>query len=349
MESIVVTGAGGGVGRRVVAKLLEHPRIDRVVALDRAPEHWAQGLDGMVSGDDRLVPRTVDMRAGDLSPLLEGASSIIHLAEDNRRLRRRRHDTSIMQRLLDAASDVGARHLVVLSSALVYGAHPDNPVPLTEAHPIRPIEALMQAHLKAELEGLAGRWAETQNAGLAVLRPTTAFSEDGPSWVAAALRAAITVRPEQVDPPMQFLHHDDLASAAVLAAMARLEGVYNVSADGWIGADAFRALRGEIEVRLPEQLSEVRHRLARRVVDGALLDGLEPYVRYPWVVANDRLRAEGWEPTFSNEESYMAGTAAPLLASLGPRERQEFVLGALGVVGAATAGGALWLRNRVNR
>ncbi len=349
MESIVVTGAGGGVGRRVVAKLLDQPEIDRVVALDRVPGQWLQAQNGPAIVDDRLVPRTVDLRAGDLVPLLEGAKSVIHLAEDHRRLRRRRHDTSIMQRLLEAAVEVGVGHLVVLSSALVYGAHADNPVPLTETHPIRPIESLMQARLKAELEDLAGRWAHESNAKLAVLRPTTAFSEDGPSWVGAALRAAISVRAEQVDPPMQFVHHDDLAGAAVLAATARLSGVYNVSADGWLGADAFRALRGEIEVRLPERLGEVRHHLARRVVDGALLDGLEPYVRHPWVVANDRLRSEGWEPAYSNEESYMAGTAAPLLASLGPRERQELVLGALGTMGAVTAGGALWLRNRVNR
>ncbi len=344
MQSIVVTGAGGGVGRRVVSKLLERPDVGRVVALDRLPLSDTDDAE-----QDRLVPRTVDLRTGDLVPLLEGADSVVHLAEDHRRLRRRRHDMSILLRLLEAATEANVRHLVVLSSALVYGAHPDNPVPLTEAHPIRPVDALMQARLKAELEELASQWAADRKARLAVLRPTTAFSEDGPSWVGAALRAAMSVRAEQVDPPMQFVHHEDLASAAVLAASNRLDDVYNVSADGWIGADVFRAMRGEIEVRLPERLGEIRHKLARRVVDGALLDGLEPYVRYPWVVANDRLRAEGWAPRYSNEESYMAGTAAPLLASLGPRERQELVLGVLGAAGAATAGAALWLRNRVDR
>jgi len=256
--------------------------------------------------------------------------------------------TAILERLLTALGDAAVPHLVLLSSALVYGAHPDNPVPMTESQPIRPNPELTQATLKAELEGLAGQWRHEHGTTVAVMRPTTALSEDGSSWVGSALRAALAVRAEQVDPPIQFLHHDDLASAVVLAAVEGLGEVYNVAPDGWIGADAFRALRGEIEVRLPERLSEVRHRVARRVVDGSLLDGLEPYVRHPWVVANDQLRSAGWSPSYSNEESYMAGSTAPLLASLGPRERQELALGALGAAGAAAVGGALWVRRRLN-
>lgn len=344
MESVVVTGAGGSVGRRVVSRLLDTPTVGRIVALDRVAGPQAETDD-----HDRLTRHTVDLRTADLASLLAGSSSVIHLAEDERRLRRPTSDTVVFERLLRALSESNVTHLVMMSSALVYGAHPDNPVPITESHEPRPNGALMQARLKADMEQMAGEWAADDGNTVTVLRPATALSDDGPSWIGSALRAAMAVRAEQVDPPMQFVHHDDLASAAVVSAVARLDATYNVAADGWIGADALRALRGETEVRLPERLSVVRHRLARRVVDRSLLDGLEPYVRYPWVVANDRLRAEGWEPTRTNDETYAAGTTAPLMASLGPRERQELALGLLGAAGVAASGGALWLRSRINR
>ena len=40
------------------------------------------------------------------------------------------------------------------------------------------------------------------------------------------------------------------------------------------------------------------------------LPGSCPTPQYPWVVANDRLRAAGWEPRWSNEEAFVAGTRA---------------------------------------
>ena len=203
--------------------------------------------------------------------------------------------------------------------------------------------------IKARLEGRAGQWAADTGSKLAVMRPTATLSEGDSSWIGAALRAATAVRSEQVDPPVQFLHHDDLASALGLAVRERLDSIYNVAPDGWIGAELFRALRGEAEVRLPQQLSELRLRLAKSLANRSLLDGLEPYVSWPWVVANDKLRAVGWEPQYTNEEAFVAGTPPPLLSSINPQRRQEIALGAAGTLGAAAVGAGLWLVRRTLR
>ena len=131
-----------------------------------------------------------------------------------------------------------------------------------------------------------------------------------------------------------------------VAAAQRLDSVYNVAPDGWIGAELFRALRGEADVRLPQQLSEWRLRAAKSLANRSLLDGLEPYVSWPWVVANDKLRSTGWEPQFSNEEAFVAGTPPPLLASIDQQRRQEIALGVAGTAGAAALGAALWLARK---
>ena len=57
---------------------------------------------------------------------------------------------------------------------------------------------------------------------------------------------------------------------------------------------------------------------------------LLPYTVHPWVVANDRLRADGWAPTSSNEEAYVATHAAGPLATISPRRRQEIALAVTG-------------------
>ena len=56
------------------------------------------------------------------------------------------------------------------------------------------------------------------------------------------------------------------------------------------------------------------------------------YTRWPWLVANDKLKAAGWRPTVSNEQAYVEGTEAKWWTMVSPKRRQEVALGAL-VVG----------------
>ena len=62
---------------------------------------------------------------------------------------------------------------------------------------------------------------------------------------------------------------------------------------------------------------------------------------WPWVVANDRLRAEGWSPAFTNQEAWVAGTPPPLAGLVNGQRRQEIALGVASTVGAAALGGAV--------
>ncbi len=325
--------------------LIDSPDVERIVALDRVPIGDSKALDASEMAIERIVADLVDV---DLEPIVDGIDIIVHLAEDRSRDADVRTARSALDRLLEAASSGAVSQFVLLSSALVYGAHGDNPVPITEGQPLRP-SSLAHAQLKADLEALATNWARTSTVRLTVLRPVVALSEGDASWIGSALRAAMAIRPEQVDPPVQFLHHDDLARAVVHVVDRGLEGVYNVASDGWIGADAFRALRGETEVRLPERAGRLRHRAAMAFADRSLLEGLQPYVTHPWVVATDKLRATGWRAEYTSEEVYILGTSAPLLNSLGPQKRQELALGVAGVVGAAAVGAAIWAARRLTR
>jgi hypothetical protein len=56
------------------------------------------------------------------------------------------------------------------------------------------------------------------------------------------------------------------------------------------------------------------------------------------VVANDKLKALGWAPEFSNEEAYVSGYQPSRFDGVTAKRRQELALGA---AGAAVAAGAL--------
>lgn len=333
MTAIAVTGAAGSVGHRVIRLLAGNESVDTIKAVDRAPVAAIPGnLDAAGADVER---HRMDLAAAALPEVLAGCRTVVHLAEDPGRRTDERVAMGTLDDVLTAADQAGCRHVVLLSSALVYGARADNPVPLTEHHRRAPERRLTYATTKARLEEVAESWAESDSNRLAVLRPTTTLSERGVSYIAGALREATSLRPEHATPPVQFLHHDDLAAAVSLVAVEGMADVYNVAPDGWIGPDLFHDLQVEAALRLPESIDDVRSRAAALLRRRRLDDGIEPYVRHPWVVASDRLRAAGWQPAFSNEEAFVLGHPAPAWQRIAQRHRQEL---ALGVVGAAAMG-----------
>jgi nucleoside-diphosphate-sugar epimerase len=247
-------------------------------------------------------------------------------------------DVEGTRRLFDAAGAVGVGHVVVLSSATVYGAWPNNPVPITEEAPVRPNPGLAYATHKAEVERLAYEWADAHPAAsVAVLRPTVAVAPERTAWLAQSLWSGTGLLPGDAEAPSQFVHLDDLADAVDLARRDGLRGAFNVAPDGWIKADDLRALAGRgPNLRLPE-------RMVTRVAAWRWKFGLTPtppgvvaYLANPWVVANDRLRAAGWDPQNTNEEAYVSSHRPTGWAALSGRRRQEVALGVVGVGVAAT-------------
>src|SRR6185369_3212159 len=162
----------------------------------------------------RVVELGVD--GADLKRSLEGVDAVVHLAfavspEHDARVTAARN-IDVTRRLLDAAGDAGVDHLVVLSSAAVYGAWPNNPVPLTEDAPMRPNPGFAFAVQKAELERLAVEWVdEHPGATLTVLRPAIPMDEEASGFLSRVLGVRAPVATGDREVPVQFVHLDDLA------------------------------------------------------------------------------------------------------------------------------------------
>lgn len=233
--------------------------------------------------------------------------------------------------LLQAATVQGAKHIVLLSSAMVYGAWPNNPIPLTEDTALRPDFGFAFARQLATVEQLVDDWRESgHDRSATVLRPVPSMAADGASSLVRALAAGMGGRLGEDDVPAQFLHLDDLAQAVVLSTRKKLNGVYNVAPDGFVHSARVRSLWGMApRLRLPDRMSEIVSDLRWRFQRGPIPPGLRPYVRSTWLVSNGRLRAEGWTPKVTNEQAFVEGTDAKWWTMLTPKRKQEIALGAM--------------------
>lgn len=322
LVSVVVTGALWPLGRRVVERLTASGRYS-VTEIQRGESAITEPVDVLV----HLAPGDHDALAA------RGRSAAVGTPE-----------------LLAAATEHGVRHVVLLSSAMVYGAWPNNPVPITEDAALRPDFGFAFARQLATVEQMVDDWREAiPGRSTCILRPVPAMAADGTSSLVRALAAGMGGRLGEDDVPAQFLHLDDLASAVELVVERRLDGVYNVAPDGHVPGSRVRSLWGMApRLRLPDRVAELVADVRWRFQRGPIPPGLRPYVRSPWLVSNGRLRAEGWAPTVTNEQAFVEGTDAKWWTMLTPKRRQELALGAMIVsvlLGTTVVG--VWLRRRM--
>lgn len=343
MSRVAVTGAAGPVGRRLVDLLLADESVDAVVAVDRHtpnPAHVAH---------PRVEVHRIQLKGADLAPVLRDVDVVCHLAgSDPLEDRAPDHDLHTTTRVLDAARRVGVQQVLVRSSATVYGAWSDNPVPLPETAPPRPNGESEWVGIRMAIEEhVAAFDAEESDVTVAILRPCVTVSEDGTDELGRVLAAARLVSASDDAPPAQFVHADDVASAFDVARRAGAAGVFNVAPDGALAADLIRALVGGApRIPMPEGVARRLTALGWRYQIAPTPPGFVPFVRHPWVVGNDKLRALGWEPSHTNEEAFVVGHAAAPWAQVSPQRRQEI---ALGLAGAAIAGGVVGVVALVRR
>ncbi len=346
--TVAVTGAADVIGAAVSARLVEQEGVRKVVALD------TRRLD--VPG---VVFRAADTRDPGLAERLGDVDVLIHTdidtSPDTDTAARTAYNVRGAQTVLTAAAAAGVSRVVLFTSAVVYGAYPDNPVPLAEDAPLRavPDGSLVGDYL--EIERLAER-APKAHPGLSVtvLRPTVLAGPGVDTVFTRHFEAPRLLVVKESEPCWQFCHVEDLASGLVQAALSEVDGPLAVGGDGWLSQQEVEEISGMRRMELPESLAlGTAERLHRLHLTPAPATDLQ-YVMHPWAVSTERLKATGWQPEFSNAEAFeallaeVAGHHAALARRIGKKDAAT-TLGAAGATVALVGTAALVRRARKKR
>jgi len=313
----------------------------------------------VVAVDDRRGPvdgaawRLCDVATPAVAECLAGAEVVVHVAAaddlgsalDGSGRERRSRTLRTVQAVTTAAAAVGAERLVVVSSAMVHGALPDNEVPLPDDAPLRaaPDDGLVGDLL--ELERVLER-APSVHPGLRVtiLRPAALVGPGIDTVVTRHFEAPRLLAVRGAETRWQFCHVEDLAQAVCTAVGRKLEGSLAVGAPGSLSTQEVEQLTGMRKVELPPGLAlgtaERLHRVGLLPMPASDL----AYVVHPWVVAADRLREAGWQAEHDNATCLTAllGELGGHRAVAGRRvERRDAALGAAGAAVALVGTAAL--------
>ncbi|HEX3908397.1 MAG TPA: NAD-dependent epimerase/dehydratase family protein [Mycobacteriales bacterium] len=296
---IAVTGAASPLGLATLTTLLARDPAPRVIGLDtRKPA---------VAG---VTWRAVEVEQPEIVAELAGVDAVIHLAMDRvpstDMAGRRAVNVRGTELLLAAAGEAAVSRVVMVTSAMVYGAARDNPIPLSEDGPLHaePGAGLVGDWLGVE-RAVAHHGADGRPPEVTVVRPASLVGPDTHGMLPGLFEAVRILALRDARCLWQFCHVDDLVAALVAAALGQVSGVVTVGCDGYLERADVERLSGLRSVVVPHSVARVTAERLHRI--GAIASPASEleYLMHPWIVGSQQLRATGWTPRWTNERALL--------------------------------------------
>lgn len=297
---IALTGTRGVIGSTLAARLDADEGCRRLVLLDLVPPK-------------KPLKRAVFYRVDLTDPLAsvrvaealrrEDVDVVVHLAFLQNPIRNPSYEHELesigTMHLLRALSDApGGRkpRLVLGSSTLVYGAHPDNPNFIGEEGPLRGCRGYALVEEKIDAERQVERFRKSSGASVIVLRTAPLLGPGVRSLVSRYLALPAVPTVLGFNPLIQLLHVED-AIESYLLAIRRIEengasAVYNVASSRILPLLAAIRIAGRRNVPLPGfaagAMLDALFQAGAAIAPGAHLD----YLRYLCVADCGRAASE---------------------------------------------------------
>jgi len=296
---IAVTGASGYLAGRLIRALCGNDAVGRVIGFDVRPPAYKH---------PKFVFDHIDIRNPAIENRLHRVDAVVHLAfimdpiKDEALMRA--VNVTGSQNVFRSAGNAGVKKIVYTSSAIVYGAHPDNPVPLTEDAPLRANLDFPYAAHKLEVEYVVRELRdEFPEVRFTVFRPAVVLGRNVDSAWSHQLETPVLIGVKGHSPVFQFVHEDDVAAALEFAVSNDLDGPYNLAPHDWLRSEEILAAAGRRRLDLPEAAAFA---IAERLWGLGLSEtpaGMLHYVMHPWVVSVDKLEGAGFSCSRSSSEA----------------------------------------------
>ncbi len=257
---VAVTGACTFLGAELLRRLEEDPKVGKVLALDIRPPALVPGRQGKIEFVKLdLTQPQVDADLATLlsrhhvDTLVHGAflSHPTHASEWAHEL----EDVGTMH-VLNACAGVQPRRLVMVSTTLIYGAHPKNPNFLTEEAELKGHRDSRFVNDKLRAEKHVQRYAkEYPNVEVCILRFAPILGPTVSNMFTRFFSRPIAPVMMGHDPLMQFVHEQDAAWALEKAVERTATGVFNIVGKGVLPYTTVLALLGRVPLPLPQWMA----------------------------------------------------------------------------------------------
>lgn len=229
---VLVTGVSRDLGRRFARAAAAHPNVERVIGVDVVPPRGDIGGMSFVRADIRNPVIAKVIAKEDVDTVVHMSIISTPLSTGGRSMMKELNVIGTMQLLAACQKSATVRHLLVKSTAHVYGASSLDPAMFTETSETRRAGGGYAKDV-AEIEGYVRGFARRRpDVCVTTLRCANVIGPRVESPLASYLRLPVVPRRIGFDPRLQFLHESDLYAALGHALRSEGAGTFNVAGDG---------------------------------------------------------------------------------------------------------------------
>ncbi|MEQ1824614.1 MAG: 1-acyl-sn-glycerol-3-phosphate acyltransferase [Pirellula sp.] len=291
----------------IPVKLVENPhrQVQRIAIIDERPMVASAIAKRMatqrVSGD-----RSVAIEINEPANLqMQDTLVFSPLVSRPRGLGRRALDANVeyATAMIRSACDSGVRHLVLLSSAEVYGSDFRNPGMVGEDYPTTRKRFSRIASNWAKIESIAVDMLKDHSSRVSILRSSYILHGDDREFANRFFRSRFVFPLAGYDPCIQLLSLSDFVDAVCKVVDQGEPGIYNVAPSQVICLRKANQAARNWRIPIPAIIQRIARSFLAPIGAAEHFDQME-YLRFPWTVSGEKLQGEvDFTPVDSSEAS----------------------------------------------
>jgi UDP-glucose 4-epimerase len=307
-QSVLITGAGGYIGKQVVEALAKDRRqIKTIVASDVRPPLPDEIIDG-------VEYESCDIREPELAETLRryAVEIVVHLAAvvtpGRKSDREFEYSVDVLgtQNVLNRCLECGVRKIIISSSGAAYGYHADNPKWLDENDELRGNVEFAYSDHKRQVEEMLAQWRqEHPELEQLIFRPGVVLGATTNNQITALFEGRFVMGLLGADIPFVLIWDQDVVGGIIKGIHANLTGIYNMAGDGALTMKEMAAMMKKPYLPVPVGLVKGALWILKHLSLTQYGPEQVNFLRYRPVLSNRRLKEEfGYVPHKTTREVF---------------------------------------------
>jgi UDP-glucose 4-epimerase len=301
---ILITGAAGCLGSRVVKALLKNDNFD-IYATDIKQSPFTTY--------ENLHYQCFDLRSNEFYEWVEEVkpNKIVHLASilqlSSNVTREMAYEIDVVStdKLLAKSVEIGVDKFVITTSGAAYGYYPENKNVITEDRATKGNSDYFYSAHKAEVEQLMTQYSQSNpELKQVTFRPGAVLGPDFDGPIVNLFKQKVIVGLLRYPGPFNFIWSEDIVDYIIEALTTDVTGKFNISGDGTLSMKDIAKRLNKKYIPLPPMLIQAALAIAKPL--GLSQYGPEQvkFIKYRPVLANDKIKNTFvHQPTYTSEQA----------------------------------------------
>ncbi|MEN8187384.1 MAG: NAD-dependent epimerase/dehydratase family protein [Bacteroidota bacterium] len=306
-KRILVTGAEGYVGKKLIRKLIENPEnIETLVGIDiknssdynKENYHFIQ-CDILSETPDQLIEKYQ-------------INTIVHLASIVKAPKGMKRETMYeidvlgTKKLYESAIKNEVDQIIITTSGASYGYYKDNPKWLKETDAIRGNDEFAYSQHKRLIEEmLLGYREKSDLPKQLILRPGTILGKGVSNQITDIFERAVVTGIKNAKTPFVFIWDEDVVNIIFQGIFESKSGIFNLAGDGYVTLPEIAGILKKPFIGMPVSFMKAVLGFLKKINLTQYGPEQVRFLLYRPVLANEKLKSEfKYTPTYSSKEVF---------------------------------------------